>query len=101
MSSVEPCSRGWCGDAGWAGVSLVPAPCANPDVGSRQAGQAPCLPTGANLRQKSMVWGKRTELALVILNVVKNLPVGVRVRATDSATLCSLLRRKILRSAQN
>src|SRR5438034_3688050 len=43
----------------------------------------------------------RTELALVILNEVKNQLVGVRVRVTDSATPCSILRRMILRYAQN
>ena len=41
------------------------------------------------------------ELTLVILNEVKNQFVGERVGATDSATAGSLLRRLILRYAQN
>src|SRR5207249_11064909 len=38
---------------------------------------------------------------IVILNAVKNLLVGVRVRTTDCATPGSILRRMILRYAQN
>jgi len=42
-----------------------------------------------------------TSSRIVILSVAKNQLVGVRVRATDSATPSSVLRRMILRSAQN
>src|SRR5438477_6299874 len=45
--------------------------------------------------------GVENRLSPVILNEVKNQFVGVRVRATDSATRCSILRRVILRYAQN
>src|SRR5437867_8529610 len=42
-----------------------------------------------------------TSSRIVILSVAKNLVVGVIVRISDSATLCSVLRRMILRYAQN
>ena len=52
---------------------------------------------GYHRRELKRAWGQRTELALVILNEVKNLLVGVSVGATDCANPISILRRQILR----